>query len=121
MKKSIKERAIAIFNSMKSNKISDEDLHKAEEKAKNLNDYMKDFMLLIDMCKDSINGKYPIDKWNLSIIIGTIIYVVSPIDAIPDFIPVVGWLDDATIVGYALSKLAQEISNYKAFKEKQTI
>jgi uncharacterized membrane protein YkvA (DUF1232 family) len=30
--------------------------------------------------------------------------VVSPIDAIPDFILVGGWIDDVAIVGYAIRK-----------------
>ena len=28
------------------------------------------------------------------IVIFAIIYIISPIDLIPDFIPVVGWIDD---------------------------
>ncbi len=68
------------------------------------------------MCKDTITGKYKMDKWNLSIIIGTILYVVSPIDAIPDFILVGGWIDDVAIVGYAIRKLSAELEQYKRSK-----
>ncbi|MGO3265405.1 MAG: YkvA family protein, partial [Sphingobacteriaceae bacterium] len=59
-------------------------------------------------------GRYKMSRWNLSIIVGTILYVVSPIDAIPDMIPVLGWLDDASIVGFAISKLADELDRYRA-------
>ena len=30
------------------------------------------------------------------------LYVISPIDLIPDAIPVLGWLDDATLLAFAL-------------------
>ncbi|MEC5157796.1 YkvA family protein [Chryseobacterium sp. MP_3.2] len=43
------------------------------------------------------------------IIIGIlgVLYGVSPIDAIPDFIPVAGWMDDLVITGGSLLGVAQ--------------
>jgi uncharacterized membrane protein YkvA (DUF1232 family) len=36
---------------------------------------------------------------------GAAAYVVSPIDPIPDFIPVIGWLDDLIVATYAVRYL----------------
>ncbi|MBK4737469.1 YkvA family protein [Noviherbaspirillum pedocola] len=33
------------------------------------------------------------------------LYVISPIDLIPDAIPVLGWLDDATLLGFGIPAL----------------
>ncbi len=44
------------------------------------------------------------------IAIGAIVYTVMPFDF--DFIPVIGWLDDITILGYALSQLNKEIERF---------
>ena len=43
----------------------------------------------------------------------TVVYVVSPIDAIPDVMPVIGWLDDVGIIGVALSYLGRVLQTYR--------
>ena len=40
---------------------------------------------------------------------GIILYVISPIDIIPDFIPVLGLVDDLLLVVYGLNALLNEI------------
>jgi uncharacterized membrane protein YkvA (DUF1232 family) len=37
------------------------------------------------------------------LVVGAIAYALSPIDLIPDFIPVIGWLDDLILVPAALA------------------
>ena len=49
-----------------------------------------------------------------AIAIGALIYLVSPIDAIPDFIPVAGLTDDVGIILVAIAKLASDLNKYKS-------
>lgn len=44
-------------------------------------------------------------------------YFISPVDAIPDFIPVVGYMDDALVVAYVVHKLSADIGKYRAFRK----
>ena len=61
-------------------------------------------------------GKYKdYDVTNLVIIVAALLYVVSPIDLIPDFLPV-GFADDATIIMWAISEMKNELDKYKQFK-----
>lgn len=41
------------------------------------------------------------------IIGGTLIYLLSPLDISPDFMPVVGWIDDGVIATLLVSELSQ--------------
>ncbi|MCW8314116.1 DUF1232 domain-containing protein [Sphingobacterium sp. InxBP1] len=116
MNSRMKKMAKGLFEQFRNRKITETELLQAESKAKNLGSYVGDFKLLIVMCKDVLSGKYKMNSWNLSIIIGTILYVISPVDAIPDFIAVGGWLDDVAIVAYAMRKLSEEIERYKVEK-----
>jgi uncharacterized membrane protein YkvA (DUF1232 family) len=45
------------------------------------------------------------------LVVGALLYIISPIDAIPDFIPVVGWLDDMAIAGLVLGYLDNKARN----------
>ena len=114
MKQTYLKKAFKLFSAYKAHQLTSDDLNKANAKALHLDDKMSDFKVLISMAKDILAGKYKVNTWNASVIVATIIYVVSPIDAIPDMIPALGWLDDVTIVGYALSKLSEELKRYKS-------
>ena len=37
----------------------------------------------------------------------TLLYLISPIDISPDFIPIVGWIDDAVVASFLVAELSQ--------------
>jgi len=49
--------------------------------------------------------RHPKYRWFL--IGGTLLYLVSPIDIAPDFIPIIGWIDDAAIATLLVAELSQ--------------
>jgi uncharacterized membrane protein YkvA (DUF1232 family) len=57
-------------------------------------------------------------KYRWWIILGTLAYLVSPIDIAPDFLPVVGQIDDVAIAVLLISELSQMATEY--FKSRQT-
>lgn len=121
MKKSYFNKAILLFEVFRRHRISGDDLSKAESKSAYLDEKVDEFRLLISMVRDVLAGRYHMDRWNLSVIAATIAYVVSPLDAIPDLVPLMGWMDDMTIVAYAVSKLTDEIRKYKAFTQARAV
>ena len=77
-----------------------------------------DFKILLEMMTTK---DYTISSQTKLIIAGTLAYVVLPIDVIPDFLPVVGWLDDIFVLGLATSSLSDEIEKFKKFKEEKDV
>ncbi|RKG92701.1 DUF1232 domain-containing protein [Corallococcus sp. CA053C] len=42
-----------------------------------------------------------------------VLYFVSPVDAIPDFIPLFGWLDDLGVLSAAAFFMVREVQRYR--------
>jgi uncharacterized membrane protein YkvA (DUF1232 family) len=67
------------------------------------------------MIKVYIGGSYREVPWSVIVTFGlALAYVVSPVDAIPDYIPVAGWTDDAAVVAQVLRSLSDHIDRYTA-------
>lgn len=55
----------------------------------------------------------PEAPWGGKVIaIGALLYLISPLDAVPDPIPVFGFLDDVAIIATAVAKLAEDLKKY---------
>lgn len=46
-------------------------------------------------------------KWRWWVVLGSLLYLVSPIDISPDVFPIVGWLDDGLIATLAVTEISQ--------------
>jgi uncharacterized membrane protein YkvA (DUF1232 family) len=88
-----------------------EDIKKIDKKINNMNKgALKDIWCKIEALYKLIKSD---EEWrNKAIAIGALIYVISPIDAIPDFIPIAGLLDDVGIVTLAIATLNDAIKKY---------
>lgn len=94
-----------------------------EEKFKGngpLGRFVADLKLLYSIIQDYIKGEYrEIPYWSIAAIVAALLYVLSPVDLIPDFIPVIGYVDDALVVATCLTMVEQDLHNYKEWKNKQ--
>ncbi len=74
----------------------------------------EDAKALCAMLKDWARGEYKhISKRTMAITGACILYIVSPIDFIPAFIPVLGKTDDAAVIVFLLKTLKKEIGLYR--------
>ena len=88
----------------------------AETKGGNLGKQFENFKLLWSLLKDYYNGVYPNAPWKLVAAIGfAVAYLISPIDVIPDLIPFVGFIDDASVFALVVTGFQSDIDDYKTW------
>jgi len=46
-------------------------------------------------------------KYRWAVILGTLLYLVSPIDISPDVFPIIGWIDDGLIASLLITEVSQ--------------
>lgn len=60
--------------------------------------------------------RYMMDKdvkwYRKSVVVAALVYFVTPLDAMPDFAPLVGYLDDIGIIAWTIKFLGSEITSY---------
>ena len=84
-------------------------------KAIPLKQFFEDFLILFALLKDYFNGKYrEVPWWTIAAIGVALLYVLSPLDLIPDFIPFVGYLDDAAVIAACLKMVEKDLDKYKS-------
>ena len=75
------------------------------------------FVSLINSYVKKEYTKVPIGT--LTAIVSALLYVLSPVDLIPDFVPVLGALDDATVVLTCFTLVESDIEEYLEWREEQ--
>lgn len=82
-----------------------------------LEKFWEEIKLLLSMIRDYWNGDYRDIPWStVAAAVGALLYVLSPVDLIPDVIPVVGYLDDAAVVTLCLKAIWSDLEKYKQWK-----
>lgn len=91
----------------------------AKKKASRLGQHLETFQLLWSLLQDYRAEKYTAIPWKFIAATGfAMVYLVSPLDVIPDFI-VLGFVDDAAVFGLVVSAFQAELEKYKAWKDNQ--
>lgn len=107
---------------LKDKKKSSSLLKKAVQKANThqgtLGDTWEKLQLMFGVLKDWISGNYrEIPTRSLLMIILGIVYFVSPVDGVFDYIPLLGLADDAAVAGFVISQVSIDLERYKLWKK----
>ncbi len=80
------------------------------------------FNTLLRLVRALYKKEYTSFPWSsLLKTIAALIYFVSPIDALPDFIPVLGFLDDFALLSWVISSLSDDIQNFENWEQTKQI
>ncbi|GGY72567.1 YkvA family protein [Marinobacter zhanjiangensis] len=124
----ISERRAGQALDQESSNVREDDLEpllerqkKVEEKVQSsskLSRFSTDIRLMFSLLRDFWNGRYRQIPWkSVAAIAGALLYVLNPLDLIPDLIVGVGLLDDAAVVGLCLRLVESDLHRYAAWKE----
>jgi uncharacterized membrane protein YkvA (DUF1232 family) len=79
-------------------------------KGQSLQAYWADLQLAYRMLRDP---HFQMEKQTKTVLIIALLYIISPIDLLPDTVPFLGMLDDVLVAGYALRQGAAELERYR--------
>ncbi|WP_055149729.1 YkvA family protein [Jiulongibacter sediminis] len=69
------------------------------------------------LLKAYASGQYrDIELKNLIIMIASLVYFLSPIDLVPDFLPLLGYADDIALLTYVLRSVAEEVEKFELWE-----
>jgi uncharacterized membrane protein YkvA (DUF1232 family) len=75
---------------------------------------------LTRMLRAWMKGDYKnISTKSIIAVVAALLYFINPLDLIPDFIPIIGQLDDIFILGYLIKTLNKEIERFMAWENQQ--
>ena len=73
--------------------------------------------LLYELIRAYVDGSYREVPWaSIAMAVAATVYFLSPIDLIPDALPVIGLLDDALVVRFTLSAIQSDLREFCAWK-----
>lgn len=108
-------------------KVTDKDIEKVVDRSEEINKkfssrgplkrFIEDGKMLMALIKDYRSGVYRTALYGtIAAAAFALIYVFNPLDIVPDFLPIVGEIDDAAVVGACLMLIERDLHKYRDWK-----
>ncbi len=79
--------------------------------------YVEKGKMMFSLINDYRKKRYTEVPWKtIAAVTGALLYVLNPLDLIPDFIPVIGMLDDASVLAVCLKLVNDDLEKYTDWK-----
>ncbi|WP_436517518.1 YkvA family protein [Ekhidna sp. To15] len=95
-------------------------LKRLAENSNELQELKSKLEILMRMVQAHLSGEYrafPVSS--IILIVFALVYFITPMDLIPDFIPALGFTDDASVVFLIVKKLNRDIKKFHLWEEEQ--
>lgn len=98
--------------------MADKAQQKVRKNQSKLGSVRRDLETLIRMLKAWGTGKYKgIGIANLLIVAGAVFYFLNPMDAVVDFLPLIGFTDDIAVITFAIARLRNEFLKFQDWEQ----
>ena len=92
---------------------------KMREHGEQIGEIRHDLPVLLRVMRAYARGDYRKIPWrSLVTIVAGVLYFISPIDLIPDFIPVIGYVDDAAVISLVLRGVRGDLEAFEKWEAK---
>ena len=99
---------------------NEDEINKKFSNIRGLSKFAESGKTMFSMIKDIKNGTYKSVPWyTIATVVVSLLYVLNPLDVIPDFLPGVGFIDDITVLTYAIGWIDSDLKKYLDWKIKQ--
>lgn len=87
-------------------------------KIPDIGNLLSDIPFLVSLVKSYVAGEYTDIPHHMMIaVVAALLYVISPIDMIPDAMPSVGYEDDAMVVAFCKKLFHEDLDKYRIWHE----
>lgn len=116
-------KAKRLINDYKAVKrIADQASAKAGDKSRYLIKAKEELALLVRMLKAWSKREYSdVPASTITLVLAAVIYFLSPLDLIPDFIAGIGFIDDISVITYVIQSIRKDLAKYKEWEIQSTI
>ena len=85
-------------------------------------DALHQIKVLVDLIQCTVTGKYKdMQVKSLVTVVAALIYFLSPIDIIPDFIPLLGFVDDFALISWVFSTISSEVQLFEKWRSQYQV
>ncbi|MBB3046267.1 uncharacterized membrane protein YkvA (DUF1232 family) [Litorivivens lipolytica] len=86
-----------------------------------LRPFLDDMDTAYSLLRDYSTRRYREIPWaSIAAIVAALLYVLNPLDMIPDLLPIFGFIDDASILALCWSMVRTDLDKYRAFLRQQS-
>lgn len=86
------------------------------DKSPQLERVWQDLLLVFKLLNDWIDNNYrEISNSSMVLIIISLLYLLNPLDVVPDVIPVIGYVDDVAVIAFIIKQVEIELKKYKSW------
>ena len=81
---------------------------------------LNDVKVFFAMTKAIVKGKYPMPWKTFFWVVLCAVYFLSPIDLLPDILPILGFADDGAFILFVLLLIHQDLNNFRQAQQQKS-
>ena len=95
-------------------------LQERVQSSERLRPFIDDIDTAYSLLRDYSTRRYREIPWaSIAAIVAALLYVLNPLDLIPDLLPFFGFIDDASILALCWSMVRSDLDKYREFLDSQ--